>query len=193
MSKSLQDQLLSLGLAQKRPDTRKKHPGPPKNRRTSPGGSRKGGASSGVRQAGQKKSPDAAEINLAQAYALRKKEEKRQADTARREKREEERRRRELNKQIGVLVKSHRLNDAKADISRNFMYKGRIRKIHLTANQMKALNSGELGIVYMSGGYHLLPNEHVEAVRRLSADHVPDLGGESGDDGEHPVPDDLVW
>jgi uncharacterized protein YaiL (DUF2058 family) len=73
------------------------------------------------------------------------------------------------------------------------MFKGRIRKIYVTAEQLKALNSGDLGIVYLSGGYHLLPAEQVESVRQLSAQHVPDLSVGSDEDGDYPVPDDLVW
>ena len=56
------------------------------------------------------------------------------------------------------------------------------------------LDAGELGIVYLSGGYHLLAREHTEAVRRLSETHVPDLSvGTDDDDEEFPVPDDLIW
>jgi len=80
-----------------------------------------------------------------------------------------------------------------ADIARNFMFNGRIRKIYVTAEQQQALAGDELGIVYLAGGYHLLENDALEAVRQLSADHVVDLttGGEGEED--HPVPDDLVW
>ena len=67
------------------------------------------------------------------------------------------------------------------------------RSNYVTAKQQAALTAGELGIVYLSGGYHLLARDQVEAVRRLSPEHVPDLGGVSEDDGDHPVPDDLTW
>lgn len=73
------------------------------------------------------------------------------------------------------------------------MFRGRIRKIHVTPEQLKALNAGELGIAYLSGGYHLLTNEHAEAVRQLSGEHVADLSTETEDDGDHPVPDGLDW
>ena len=130
---------------------------------------------------------------LIRAYALRKKEEQQQVETARKLKQEEVRRRRQLNKEIGAIVNSHRLNDPKAEVPRNFMYKGRIRKVHLTPEQLKALNKGELGIAYLTGSYHLLTHEHITAVRQLSEEHVPDLSSESEDDEGFPVPDDLVW
>ena len=120
-----------------------------------------------------------AEMSLDQAYALRKREEQKQAEAARKQKQEEVRRRRRLNKEIGAIVNQHRLNDPKAEVPRNFMYKGRIRKIHLTPEQLKALNEGKLGIAYLTGSYHLLDSEHVEAIRQISAEHIPDLGGES--------------
>ncbi len=119
---------------------------------------------------------------------------KKQADTARKRKQEEDRRRRQLNREIKAIVSKHRMNDAAAEIPRNFMYRGRIRKINLTPVQLKALNAGGVGVVYLSGGYHLLAPEHVEAVRKLSGDHVPDLAaGASEDEKGFPVPDDLIW
>ena len=48
-----------------------------------------------------------------------------------------------------------------------------------------ALGSGFA--VNLSGGYHLLAAEHVEAVRKIAADHVVDLGPEGGDRGGHIV------
>lgn len=180
MSKSLQDQLLQLGIARKKPAERKK----PQRKKAGPAaGSRP------KRQAGEASE----EIELARAYALRRREEQRLQEQARRRKQEEERRRRELNKALKAIVREHRLNDDQADIPRNFLFKGRIRKIDLTADQLKRLNSGELGVVYLAGRYHLLEKQHVDAVRELSADHVPDLSGSGDDDDEHPVPDDLVW
>ncbi len=91
-------------------------------------------------------------------------------------------------------MSKHRLNVTKAEVPRHFMYRGRIRKINLTPDQLKALNAGELGVAYLSGGYHLLAPEHVEAVRKLSAEHVPDLAsGNPEKTEEFPVPDDLTW
>lgn len=190
MSKSLQDQLLSLGLARKKPGPEKKGASQ-KGRSTNARG--RNPKKAPVEGAGSRARESGAEMSLDQAYALRKKEEQQQVETARKLKQEEVRRRRQLNKEIGAIVNSHRLNDPKAEVPRNFMYKGRIRKIHLTPEQLKALNNGELGIAYLTGSYHLLTHEHIAAVRQLSAEHVPDLSSESDDDEEFPVPDDLVW
>lgn len=195
MSKSLQDQLLGLGLASKKPKKARAS----SKRVSGKVGKRPDTRVSLPRRNNQKSNHRAQqtageEVSLDRAYALRKQEEQKQADTARKRKQEEDRRRRQLNKEIKAIVSKHRLNDAAAEIPRNFMYRGRIRKISLTPEQLKALNAGETGVVYLSGGYHLLAPEHVEAVRKLSGDHVPDLvTGETPDEEDFPVPDDLVW
>ncbi len=190
MSKSLQDQLLALGLAREKPSKPRKS----SQRRPGKADRQPGGGSFTKKGQGRGKQADESELSLDRAYALRKQEEKKQADAARKRKQAEDRQRRELNKQIKAIVHKHRLNDIKADVPRHFMYRGRIRKISVTPDQLKALNAGELGIAYLSGGYHLLAPEHLEAVRKLSQDHIPDLtSGASEETEEFPVPDDLIW
>ena len=193
MSKSLQDQLLSLGLAREKPAHKRpeKSPGSPQAR--SKNAIKQSHMMSRDSRASAAGVDDGAEMSLDQAYALRKREEQKHAQAARQRKQEEVRRRRRLNKEIGEIVNSHRLNDPKAEVPRNFMNKGRIRKIHLTPEQLKALNEGRLGIAYLTGSYHLLDSEHVEAIRQISTEHIPDLGTDSPDDEDHPVPDDLIW
>ncbi len=163
MSKSLQDQLLELGLARERP-TRT-----PAKRRKRPAQQ-----SAGKKRAAATGSD--ANLSLEEAYRLRQKHDKEQALAAKRRKQEEDRRRRELNEAIRAIVDPHRLNDPAAEEARYFMYKERIRKVYVTPEQLAAINEGGLGIVYLAGGYHLLAPEHIEAVRALSPEHVPDLG-----------------
>jgi len=178
MSKSLQDQLLSLGLAKSRPKPKQQQTRKP--------------PSKGKRSDGSGK-PNQSELTLEQAYRLREKQTREQAEQARERKRAADRKRRELNQKIRAIVEPNRLNDAEAELTRNFLYKGRIRKVNVSAEQLKALNSGELGIVYLSGGYHLLTAENVGQVRSLSTEHVPDLSGSEIEEEEFPVPDDLLW
>jgi len=180
MGNSLQDQLKALGLAKEKPGSGRAKTNEPVKR------PRK-------KVSGKKDGPR--ELTLEQAFALRKAEEKKQADLARRKKQEQDRLRRQLNNAIREIVNTHRLNRDDAEVARNFMFRERIRKVHVTPDQLVALNAGELGIVYLSGGYHLLAKEHVDAVSQLSKDHVPDLnaGSDEDDDGEFPIPDDLIW
>jgi uncharacterized protein YaiL (DUF2058 family) len=179
MSDSLQDQLKALGLARDKP--KKRQPGPARKPRKS--GPKPAGNGAGKPE----------ELSLEKAYSLKRRDEQKQADQARKKKLAQDRQRRLLNNEIRKIVQAHRLNRNDAEIGRNFMFRGRIRKIRVTAEQLKTLNAGELGIVYLSGGYHLLANEHVEAVRLLSGEHVADLSVDSEDDGDHPVPDDINW
>ncbi len=176
MSDSLQDQLRALGLAKKSPERKK-----PRRKGKPP----------------EKKSPAAktggSEMSLGKAYALREKEEQKSADKARRRKQAEDRKRREINKKIREIVKEKRLNKDDAEVARNFMYRERIRKIYVTAEQNQALTKGELGLAYLSGGYHVLDRETLERVRAIAADHVVDFEDGSGDEEEFPVPDDIVW
>jgi uncharacterized protein YaiL (DUF2058 family) len=180
MGDSLQDQLRALGLATKRQAERKSNRRKPRGGKT---GAQRSGEASGCSAghgAGQR---PAGELSLDQAYALREREEQRLAQQARDRKLAEERRRREINDSIRAIIDAHRLNRDDAEIARNFMFRGRIRK----------LNADEIGIAYMSGGYHLLAREHCDAVRAISAEHVvePQAGGEGEE--EFPVPDELIW
>ena len=180
MSDSLQAQLRALGLAKGKPDE---------------GRGKKRGPRKAGRQADRARPVQSTrEMSLDQAYALRERDEKRRSEQARQQKREAERRRRQINQAIREIVTTRRRNRADAEIARNFLFNGRIRKVHVTAEQLQALNDDRMGIVYLSGGYHLLEPDAVEAVRRISPEHVVDLGGEARDeDSDHPVPDDLIW
>lgn len=179
MGDSLQDQLRALGLSRSKPAAKQEKQ--PRHGKPKPQGKRV------IPKPGQ-------ELSLDEAYALREREEQREAERARRQKREEDRRRRQVNKAIRDIVASQRQNRAEAEIPRHFMFNGRIRKVYVDADQQRALNEGDLGIVYLSGSYHLLEPAALEAVRRISGEHVVDLGLDAGDeDPEHPVPDDLVW
>lgn len=179
MGNSLQDQLKALGLAKEQPGTNRPESNKPGKKR---------------RSARPEKKDGSGELSLERAFELRKAEEKKQAELTRRKKQEQDRQRKQLNDAIRKIVNAHRLNRDDAEVARNFMFRGRIRKVHVTPDQLLAVNSGQLGIVYLSGGYHLLAKEHVDTVRQLSEDHVPDLSAAADqDDGEFPIPDDLIW
>ena len=178
MADSLQDQLRALGLA------RERKPGPKK----------KGPNKARTRKSASQKTPAGdGELSLGKAWALREQQEKKTAEQARAKKIEEDRKRREINKAIRAIVEPNRLNREDAEVARNFLFRGRIRKVYVTPDQQKALGQGELGLVYLSGGYHVLAAEHVEAVLKIAADNVVDLGGDEPEEEEFPVPDDLVW
>ncbi|NOR20950.1 MAG: DUF2058 family protein [Xanthomonadales bacterium] len=175
MSNSLKDQLLALGLAAKKPRSNPKKQKKP--------------------QAAPAKAKDPnAEISLDQAFRLRSKDERQKKERAIAEKRELERQRREINQKIQALIKEHSQRNDAADKKRNFLYKGRIRSVLATADQITEINNGKLGVVYLSGNYHLMPADKIEEISKFAPDHVPDLAGsESADEKDNPVPDDLIW
>ncbi len=176
MSNSLKDQLLALGLAAKKPESRRKE-----QRKALP------------KAVGIKKNVNT-EISLDQAYRIRSQDERLQKERVVALKREQERQRRVINQKIQALIKENAIRDAAADSKRNFLYKGRIRSVLATRKQINDINNGSLGVVYLSGNYHLLPADKIEEIRQFSPDHVPDLqGAESEDEKENPVPDDLIW
>lgn len=195
MSKSLQEQLQALGLAKKSPARKQYEQG----RNPAPGMKQKPRREveqKTLRSVVAEKPGCGLEPSLQQAYRLRQqqaREQAEQAEQARQRKRLEDLQRRRLNDDIRAIVAPHRLNDPAAELSRNFIYKGRIRKVNVTAAQLNALNEGTLGLVYLSGRYHILASEYVARVRSLSAEHVPDLAGSAAEDPQHPVPDDLIW
>lgn len=179
MGDSLQDQLRALGLGGEPPDPRKDR--------------KKAGKAARKQPAQATPSHSAGEPSLDQAWALREQEEQRRAQQARSRKLEEDRRRREINERVRVIVAAQRLNRDDAELARNFLFRGRIRKLYVTPEQQRALNAGELGIVYLAGSYHLLAAEHLDVVRAISAEHVVEHQGGAEDEEEFPVPDDLDW
>lgn len=175
MSNSLKDQLLALGLAPKKtsPKPKKQHKPRPEAEKSGSGGS---------------------EISLDQAYRIRSKEERLQKEKAIELKREQERKRRETNQKIKAMVKEAAIRDPAAENKRNFLYKGRIRSVLATRKQIEEINKGTIGIVYLSGNYHLMQADKIEEIRQFAPDHIPDLSGaENADEEENPVPDDLIW
>jgi len=175
MSNSLKDQLLALGLAPK-----KSKPEPAKTPK--------------ARSKPAKTDKQDTEISLDQAYRMRVREERRQQERAIELKRQQERQRRQINQKISALVRDHAVRDPNAENKRNFIYKGRIRSVLATPDQITEINAGKLGVVYLSGNYHLLPIDKIEEIRQFAPDHIPDLkGADQEDEGDHPVPDDLIW
>ena len=221
MSDSLRDQLLGLGFKPapkpERPAGNKSAPqGKAGQGRPHPHGkpshARQGDAASGRPQPRPPHKPGAhrpgakpgprtrEEIDLAKAYALRAQREKDERIAAEAAKQEEARKRREARAKLSELVKDKGLNAPDADIARHFPYGGKIKRVYVTADQLKALNAGELGVVQDSGRYLLVDAatlaqaaEIFPAAIALKVD--PDAPAEDDPyaDPRFQVPDDLVW
>lgn len=217
MSDSLRDQLLGLGFKpapkpdkpakparpeQRKGDERragKPNPGKPAHGRPQAGKPHPGRSDHGKpRHQGKPRSQE--EIDLAKAYAIRAQKEKDERIEAERQRQEEARLRREAKAKLAELLKDKALNDPQAEIARHFDYGGKIKRVYVTADQLKALNAGELGVVQLNGHYLLVTAALLAEAEAVFAPAValkvdPNAPAEDDPyaDPQYQVPDDLVW
>jgi len=151
-------------------------------------------------QPGQGRPRSREDIDLAKAYAIRAQREKDERIAAEQAKQEEARLRREARAKLAELVKDRTLNVADADIARHFPYGGKIKRIYVTSDQLKALNAGELGVLQMDGRYLLVSAQMLAQAEALFPPAVAlkiDPNAPAQDDPyadpQYQVPDDLVW
>lgn len=194
MSDSLRDQLLGLGFKPAPKPARQERAGKPAQPKPKP--KPKPGNTAG-QGPGRAKS---GEMDLAKAYAIRARKEKDERIAAERAKQEEARRRREAKARLAELVSGKALNAAEADIARHFPYGGKIKRVYVTAEQLKQVNAGELGVLQLDGRYLLVTAEvlaQAEAVfpQAVALKVDPDAPAEEDPygDAKYQVPDDLVW
>lgn len=210
MTDSLRDQLLNLGFkpapSPKKPDRPTggrpggkpgaHAPGRPNEARGAKGRApgRKPGA------AGRGGGRSQAEIDLAKAYAIRAQKEKEERIAAEAARQEEARQRREARARLAEFLKDKALNDKDADIARHFPYGGKIKRVYVNADQLRALNAGELGVVQLDGRYVLVPAAVLAEAEAIFAPAValrvdPDapVADDPYADPKFQVPDDLVW
>ena len=223
MTDSLRDQLLGLGFKpapkperkpehkpERRPEHRPEHR--PDPRQTGkPAGKPSVGKVVGDKPVAGKPNPASRpvqsrparsreEMDLAKAYAIRAQKEKDERIEAERLKQEEARLRREAKARVEELLKDKSLNDPNAEIARHFPYGGKIKRIHVNAEQLKALNAGELGVLQQNGRYLLVTAALLAEAESIFPACValkvdPDAPAEDDPyaDPQYQVPDDLVW
>ncbi|SDY17937.1 Uncharacterized conserved protein YaiL, DUF2058 family [Lysobacter sp. yr284] len=140
------------------------------------------------------------DIDLAKAYAIRAQREKDERIAAEQAKQEEARLRREARARLAELLKDQALNVADADIARHFPYGGKIKRVYVTADQLKQLNAGELGVLQQEGRYLLVTAAmlaQAEAIFPPAVALKVDPNAPAQDDPYadpmYQVPDDLVW
>lgn len=148
----------------------------------------------------RKKPRSQEEIDLAKAYAIRAQREKEERIEAERVKQEEARKRREAKAKLTEWAKDKALNDPNAEIARHFPYGGKIKRIYVNEEQLKRLNTGELGVIQIDGRYSLVTAEalaEAEAIFApavaLKVDPNAPIEDDPYADPKYKVPDDLVW
>lgn len=184
-SGSLRDQLKALGLVKPPPkpdpaaprdrQPRKPHPGPK--------------PSSGVKAPSRTAPPaqTAEEISLAKAYAARQAAEQAEAAALRRQQEEKARQKRERKAAAVALLEGKSLIKPDAELPRHFEYGKKIRRIYVDAEQLKALNAGQLGIAQLDGRFLLVDQATIETLQRVAPEFVA-----LRVDPDHPVTDDLA-
>ena len=214
MTISLRDQLLGLGFKDAPKPERKPQQKPAPGKSSPPEQGRGGKPVRADNRPHRKPAPHAAashkpaqdkprtreDIDLAKAYAIRAQREKDERIEAERLKQEDARKRREAKAKLAGLIAGKGLNAADADHVRHFEYGGKIKRIHVTADQLRALNAGELGVVQLNGRYLLVTAALLAEAEAVFAPAVAlkvDPDAPAADDPyadpRFQVPDDLVW
>lgn len=224
MSDNIRDQLLGLGFKaapkpERKPEARRDgrpqgkpgqgRPQAGSNKPAHAGGNKPGHAGKpaqpgrpgqGRPAQGARKPRSQEDIDLAKAYAIRAQKEKDERMEAERLKQEEARLRREARAKLDELIKDKGLNDPNADIARHFPYGGKIKRIYVNAEQLKALNAGELGVLQQNGRYLLVTAQLLAEAEQVFAQAValkvdPNAPADADPyaDPQYQVPDDLVW
>ncbi|MFC4728527.1 DUF2058 domain-containing protein [Coralloluteibacterium thermophilus] len=199
MSNSLRDQLTQLGFTPPPKPEREARPRKQGGGKPRPPHAGKGGGAAKPRP--ERAQPrQRGEMDLAKAYAIRAQAEKNERIAAEKQKQEEARQRREAKARLAELVKDRALNVDDAEIARHFEYGGKIKRIYVTPEQLRALNAGELGVVQIDGRYKLVTAAVLAEAEAIFAPAVAlkvDPSAPAGDDPyadpKYQVPDDLVW
>ena len=193
MTDSLRDQLLGLGF--------KPAPKPERQTRNKPN-PRHADKRVVAKPAQKPHRPKggASEMDLGKAYAIRAQREKEERIEAERQKQEAARIRREARARLAEFLADKALNADDADIARHFEYGGKIKRIYVSADQLKALNAGALGVVQQNGRYLLVDVATLIEAEAIFAEAValkidPNAPAEADpySDPQYQVPDDLVW
>ena len=206
MITTLRDQLLGLGFKDApKPDRKPKPDQRPKQPPASTKAAQAGKPAHASRKPGNRPSQPRAprsreDIDLAKAYAIRAQREKDERIEAERLKQEAARKRREDKARLAEFLAGKALNAADADHVRHFEYGGKIKRIHVTAEQLKALNTGVLGVLQQDGRYLLVDAATLTQAGEIFAPAValkvdPDAPSHEDPyaDPQYQVPDDLVW
>ncbi len=218
MGLSLRDQLLQAGFQEKKAEpkpaiNKERHGDRPAAYQGKPGNQGKSGAGKGQHQQQNRAKPQAPatapkaidpnQVSLAHAYHLRAETEKREREEAQRRAEEAARVKREQRARLQQLVAGKALNDKEAEHVRNFSYGRKIRKVNVTADQLLAINRGDLGIAQVDGRFMVLEAALVREIIAFAAQHVAvfvpegigaaDSKDDDYSDPKFQVPDDLVW
>ena len=130
---------------------------------------------------------------------------KAQRDRELNRKRQQEAQRRERAAQAKQMIEDNRLDRSKGEIPYSFVYRKKVKKIHVTEAQRDQLAAGQLGVVTLvvnheGRRFELVPRGVADKIRERDAEFSVDLGepakteaDENDPYAEYQVPDDLIW
>jgi uncharacterized protein YaiL (DUF2058 family) len=181
---SLQEQLLKAGLVDEKKLARAEQ-------------EKKKRASSARKKHGKK----AAKPDPARRQAQNKKA---QRDRELNEKRQREVRRKELAAQAQDLIDRNKQDRSQGEQPYSFVYRKKVKKIHVTGAQKDQLASGQLAIATWVANdgrrFELVPSAVAEKIGERDETFVVDLGPPAATDADendpyadYQVPDDLIW
>jgi uncharacterized protein YaiL (DUF2058 family) len=183
MGKSFQEQLLQLGLVDKKKASQTKKQQHQNKKQNSKAGKKHIVVDENAllaQQAEEKKKARARKLNLQREAKLQKR-----ADDA----------------QVKQLVEQYRLEKDDRGIAYRFTVTGKIQRIFVAREVADQLSDGRLGIVGLAGQYEVVPKTIIEKIQLVSDRVFVNINAASSREGTDPddpyagyeVPDDLVW
>lgn len=183
MSNSLADQLLKAGLVSE-DDVQKARAPKPKRKR--PPHKAKKAASKQPQKSPAKAANDSAKKIIEPSKAEQKKQEQ-QAEAEKR---------RALNLKLNTVFDNPEVAEPNGEQKFNYPYQNKVRGIYVSAEQHKQLTDGVLAVTLFKAKTKLIPVALIDDILRIDPKRFiyrADESNNSQDEGDHPVPDDLMW
>ena len=184
MAGSLQDQLLNIGVVDKKKVKNTQHQKRKNNNK--------------IRQAAN--SGHKVDTQQPQQQKIeQEKRDKQTRDLALNKQRDAERAKKALLAEVRQIVQQHKIViPADSEIAYNFNHANKIKKIHVSAEQQRQLTLGQIAIVVIANDNALLPDKIAEKIEARLPDMVVRVLSESLPEEKDPyadyqIPDDLMW
>ncbi len=180
---SLQDQLLNMGVVDKKKAKKSQH-----QKRQTVNKNRK------AVKSGKEVQTDGMQQKIEQTAR-----EKQQRDLELNKQRDAEQAEKALVAEVGQIIDKHSIKIPKeAEIAYNFSYDNKIKKLYVSSEQQKELMQGYLAIAVTGDSYALIPDKIAERIEsRLPALVVRSQAEQATDENDpyadYEIPDDLMW
>lgn len=206
MPRSLQDQLMDLGLATEAQLTQNKPKSSPSRGKKNRSGKKPRGGKPGGQRA-DKPGGQRPDRQRARAVNAGPKSGARSGKPNKRQQGELTPEERAVRQQVHQLITdNHQPRGDEAQTPFHFVKGSRVKRIYVTAEQQQALSGDDLAVAAMKGRHYVIPMEIARKIRELIPQYYVSMGSEqvaapatadnSNVDDEYAgyeVPDDLMW